>query len=142
MIRTYRPDDLVCLMSIWLDANIHAHHFIPREYWTGHYSLVESLLPEAELYVYEDRVSGRIEGFIGLTGHEIAGIFVAGGARSKGVGKQLLDHAKAVKTPLFLHVYRKNLRAIRFYEREQFAVQSEQTDYNTQEPEFLMAWNR
>ena len=41
-----------------------------------------------------------------------------------------------------LSVYNKNIRAIQFYRREQFVIQSENTDDNTKEKELVMAWKR
>ena len=63
-------------------------------------------------------------------------------ARSRGVGKELLDYAKTVKTELNLKVYMKNERAISFYKREDFVIESETTDVNTNEAELVMNWQR
>jgi len=127
-------------MRIWLDTNIKAHSFVPKEYWTSHYPMVREVLPQAEIYVYENSAAGRIDGFIGLTGNYIAGIFVGEAAQSSGIGKRLLDHAKGLKPRLDLRVYQKNARAVRFYQREQFVIRSESIDADTGEKEFLMTW--
>jgi len=129
-------------MQIWLQANIKAHSFIPKEYWEDHYAPVKEMLPQAEVYVCEDDGTHQIMGFIGLTGSYIAGIFIREGARSKGRGKQLLDHVKGIKTDLSLSVYQKNVRAVSFYQREQFTIRSETTDENTNEEAFTMSWSR
>ena len=81
-------------------------------------------------------------GFIGLNNDYIEGIFIKEVAQSKGTGKQLLDHVKKVKSILKLNVYQKNERAIRFYLREEFSIQSESVDDNTGEKELIMAWKR
>lgn len=142
MIRDFTKNDLSIIMQIWHDTNIQAHSFIAKEYWTGNYELVKEMLPQAELYVYEDDSTGQIEGFIGLTGDYIAGVFVRNGVRSNGIGKQLLDYAKNIKPTLRLHVYQKNTRAIRFYQREHFLIQSENIDDSTNERELVMTWHR
>jgi len=142
MIREYKNTDLNVLMEIWLDSNIRVHSFISKKYWESNYDMVKNMLPQAELYVYEDRTADRAEGFIGLNDQYIAGIFVRDGARSRGIGKQLLDHVKAFKPGLRLSVYRKNERAVRFYRREGFIVSSENVDENTKETELVMVWNR
>lgn len=142
MIRAFRKNDLSVIMQIWHDTNIQAHSFIAKEYWTGNYEMVKEMLPQAELYVYEDDCTGQIEGFIGLTDDYIAGIFVRNGVRSNGIGKQLLDYVKNIKPILRLHVYQKNTRAIRFYQREHFIIQSENIDNSTDEKEFVMTWRR
>lgn len=142
MIREYKNSDLNHVMKIWLDTNVKSHSFIAEEYWIGNYDVVKEMLPKAELYVYENDKSNRIEGFIGLTDNYIAGIFVEDGVQSKGIGKQLLDYVKTFKSSLSLNVYQKNERAIRFYQREQFLIHSENTDENTNENEFIMMWTQ
>ena len=84
----------------------------------------------------------QIDGFIGLTENHIEGIFVAKAARSKGIGKALLDYAKSRRPRLDLSVYQKNERALAFYQREQFTVQSEGIDEDTNEAELQMLWSR
>lgn len=141
MIRTFQENDLNSVMQIWLDTNIKAHSFIPTEYWIGHYATVIQMLPQAEVYVYEEEDTHQVLGFIGLIDHYIAGIFVDDTVQSKGIGKQLLDHAKEMKSTLHLNVYQKNTQAISFYQREQFVIQSESVDDSTNEKEFLMAFD-
>ena len=134
--------NLDTVMQIWLDTNIKTHSFIPAEYWSGNYEMVKSLLPEAEVYVYEDDVTGEIIGFIGLMDTFVAGLFVKDGMQSKGIGKQLVDYAKDKKERLSLTVYQKNERAVRFYQRELFVIDHEQIDENTNEVEYVMAWRK
>ena len=129
-------------MQIWLHGNLDAHAFIPASFWTGHFEIVRNMLPQAELYVHESEDTRQIDGFIGLTGNHIEGIFVAKAARSKGVGKALLEYAKSRKPSLTLSVYQKTERALAFYQREQFTVQSEGIDEDTNEAELQMLWSR
>ena len=129
-------------MQIWLDTNIKAHSFISKNYWMDNYDMVKKILPQAKIYVYEDNDTKEIEGFIGLTDNYIAGLFVKENMQSKGLGKQLLTYAKGINSHLYLNVYNKNIRAIQFYQREQFVIQSENTDDNTKENELVMAWSR
>ena len=130
MIRKFETQDL------------DAHAFISASFWTEHFEMVRDLLPQAELYVYEDAGTRQIDGFIGLTENHIEGIFVAKAARSKGIGKALLEYAKSRKPCLTLSVYQKNQRALAFYRREQFVVQSEGIDEDTNEAEIQMLWTR
>ena len=129
-------------MQIWLQANLDAHAFIPASFWEAHFEMVRDLLPQAELYVHEDAGTRQIDGFIGLTENHIEGIFAVKSARSKGIGKALLDYAKSRKPRLDLSVYQKNERALAFYQREQFTVQSEGIDEDTNEAELQMLWSR
>ena len=138
MIRHLNETDLTEILSVWLNTNLQAHSFIPAEYWKENYDIVKQMLPQAEVYVYEQ--NGHIAGFIGLMEQEIAGLFVQDTLQSKGIGKQLLDYVKKRKSCLTLHVYRKNQRAVQFYLREQFYIQSEETDSSTGEREYVMKW--
>lgn len=142
MIRNFSENDLNAVMQIWLDTNIKAHNFIPYNYWTENYNIVKDILPKAEIYVYENDITKQIEGFIGLTDYCIEGVFVEESVQSKGIGKQLLDYAKDLKPNMSLKVYRKNTRAISFYQRENFLIQSEGMDDATDEKEFIMVWNK
>ena len=142
MIRKFETQDLDTVMQIWLHGNLDAHAFIPASFWKAHFGMVRDMLPQAELYVHENEAPRQIDGFIGLTGNHIEGIFVAKAARSKGVGKALLEYAKSRKPSLTLSVYQKNQRALAFYRREQFVVQSEGIDEDTNEAEIQMLWTR
>lgn len=104
MIRKYTNEDINFVMDIWLNANISAHSFIPRKYWQDNYDSVKTAIDQAEVYVYEDDFTGTIDGFIGLSGNYIEGIFVSERARCHGVGKQLLDYVKKTRPSLELHV--------------------------------------
>ena len=142
MVRKFETQDLDAVMQIWLQANLDAHAFIPASFWEAHFEMVRDLLPQAELYVHEDAGTRQIDGFIGLTENHIEGIFVVKSARSKGIGKALLDYAKSRKPRLDLSVYQKNERALAFYRREQFVVQSEGIDKDTNEADIQMLWMR
>ena len=142
MIRKYVDGDIDAVMQIWLNTNIQAHSFISPDYWQSNFDTVKGMMPLAEVYVYEDDCTKQIDGFIGLNDDYIEGIFVKETMQSKGIGKQLLNHAKEVKSTLKLSVYQKNEKAIKFYLREKFNVQSENVDANTGEKEFTMVWNR
>ncbi len=142
MIRSFRKNDLTAVMQIWLDTNTKAHNFISKEYWEDNYAAVKEMLPQAEVYVYEDDDTRQIMGFIGLTKNYIAGIFIKETVQSNGIGKQLLDYVKKIKDNLSLSVYQKNERAISFYQREQFVIQTENMDISTNEKEFIMGWTK
>lgn len=142
MIRQYIDGDIDEVMQIWLNSNIQAHGFISPDYWRNNFAAVKEMLPLAEVYVHESDSANQTDGFIGVNNDFIEGIFVKEGAQSKGVGKQLLDHVKEIKLALKLNVYQKNKRAIQFYLREKFSIQSENTDDTTGEKEFTMVWNR
>lgn len=105
MIRVVQKTDITKVADIWLDTNIKAHNFISAQYWESNYELVKEMLLQAEVYVCES--NGEIQGFIGLNGDYIEGIFVCDRLQSQGIGKLLLDFVKESRTQLSLNVYQK-----------------------------------
>ena len=138
MIRKLQKVDINRVADIWLKTNLKAHFFIPEQYWISNYEFVKELLSQAEVYVYED--DKMIQGFIGINDEYIEGIFVSDEMQSRGIGKMLLDYIKDKKDRLQLKVYQKNVRAMSFYQREGFTIQSESMDEFTGEKEYVMNW--
>ena len=138
MIRKLQKVDINRVADIWLKTNLKAHFFIPEQYWISNYEFVKEMLPQAEVYVYED--DKMIQGFIGINDEYIEGIFVSDEMQSRGIGKILLDYIKDKKDRLQLKVYQKNVRAMSFYQREGFTIQSESMDEFTREKEYVMNW--
>ena len=60
MIRKMEEKDISAVMQIWLETNIKAHSFIEKAYWTSNYEMVKQILPEAEVYVYEEGKNGQM----------------------------------------------------------------------------------
>ena len=112
MIRKLQKVDINRVADIWLKTNLKAHFFIPEQYWISNYEFVKEMLPQAEVYVYED--DKMIQGFIGINDEYIEGIFVSDEMQSRGIGKMLLDYIKDKKDRLQLKVYQKNVRAMSF----------------------------
>lgn len=138
MIRKFENKDLLEVMELWLATNIQAHDFISKDYWVGNFDIVKSILPDAEIYVYE--LDGKIKAFVGIDNGYIAGIFVSDEMQSKGIGKQLLEKSKEFYSELSLAVYKKNIKAVNFYQREGFIIMEERVDENTGELEYHMVW--
>jgi ribosomal protein S18 acetylase RimI-like enzyme len=140
MIRKFNVEELENVMSIWLNTNIEAHDFIKKSYWQENFDIVKEMLPDATIFIYED--NNEIQGFIGLINNYIAGIFIRSNCQSKGAGKALLDYVKEDHAELSLQVYKKNIRAVKFYTREDFIALKEQLDDNTGEIELVMNWTK
>ena len=138
MIRKLQKVDINRVADIWLKTNLKAHFFIPEQYWISNYEFVKEMLPQAEVYVYED--DKMIQGFIGVSDEYIEGIFVSDEMQSCGIGKMLLDYIKDKKDKFQLKVYQKNVREMSFYQREGFTIQSEEMDEFTREKEYVMNW--
>ena len=140
MIRKLRKEDVDAAAHIWLDTNIKAHYFVPSQYWESNFKTVKEMLPQAEVYVYDN--GEEIQGFIGVRGGHVEGLFVSDEMQSHGIGKLLLDHIKSKKNTLSLNAYLENARAIHFYKREGFEVERETVDEATGEKEYIMTWSQ
>ena len=137
-IRKMKTEDIEDVMQLWLHTNLKAHAFIPPHYWYENFNEVKSALPEAEIYVADP--NKKVIGFIGLIDNYIAGIFVSEHMQLHGIGKQLLSIAKKRHPVLQLHVYKKNLKAIGFYQKQDFKIIKSEIDTHTGEEELFMEW--
>lgn len=140
MIKELQKADIHRVADIWLDTNRKAHSFIAAQYWNNHFGLVKEQLSQAEVYVFEK--DQKIQGFIGVNGDYIEGIFVSDEMQSQGIGKCLLNYIKNRKKKLSLNVYQKNTRAIHFYQREGFVIQWEEFEEATNEKDYVMLWQK
>ena len=140
MIRRFENKDLDQVMSIWLQVNMESHSFIEADYWKNNYEMVREIIPKAEVFVSEE--NGQIRGFIGLIDTYIAGIFVRAAEQSKGVGTGLLQTVMKSRDNLRLNVYKKNMRAVSFYQHYGFQIINQGIDESTSEEEYTMEWYR
>lgn len=106
MIRKLEESDLSRIMQIWLSANKEAHGFIKESYWDENFEAVKAALPCAEIYVHEN-AEAEPDGFIGLNGEHIEGLFVDKTARNMGIGKELLDLQKQPRAADAQCIYKK-----------------------------------
>ena len=140
MIRRFENKDLDQVMAIWLQVNMESHSFIEADYWKNNYEMVREMIPKAEVLVSEE--NGQIRGFIGLIDTYIAGIFVRAAEQSKGVGTGLLHTVMKSRDNLRLNVYKKNMRAVSFYQHYGFQIINQGIDESTSEEEYTMEWYR
>ena len=138
MIRPFTPSDLESVLKIWLEGNLDAHPFIPKDYWFSHYEMVRQAFLSADLYISVSQ--DHTLGFAGMQGDYLAGIFVDRSCRSQGIGRQLLNHLKMIYPAFTLNVYAKNNKAVQFYLREGLRICSRTLEPDTGEMELLMKW--
>ena len=138
MIRAACREDLDRIMEIWLEGNLQAHPFVDPGFWIGNAPEVREAIAQAEVWVWEEE--GRVEAFAGLVGDYLAGLFVSGAKRGKGIGGQLLGHIQSQKSGLTLQVYPRNEGAVRFYQRFGFQLGAEQADPATGQTEWVMVY--
>lgn len=132
--------DLDRVMEIWLKSNIEAHYFIDKSYWINNFIMVRNLISTSEVYIYEE--NNEILGFVGLVDNYIAGIFVDSNYRNKGIGKELLDYIKNLKSELSLDVYEKNKKAYNFYIKNGFIIEEKSLDNENNQYEYKLIWNK
>lgn len=138
MIKKYNKNHLDAVLDIWLNASVKAHDFISAEFWESQVKSMRSIyIPASETYVYE--IESRVVGFYSLYENNLAAIFVSPELQGKGIGKQLLSHAKAQRTVLSLSVYKENQASYQFYLSQGFKLVSEQLDEHTGHPEYVMS---
>lgn len=140
MIRKFEKNDINAVMEIWVNENIRTHNFIVKEYWKDNYEYVKDILPKADIYVYI--LYEQVVGFVGTNNNYVEGIFVDINNQHSGIGTSLLDRIKEDKDNLTLNVYKKNANAIKFYEKNNFIITSENIDKDTNEIEYTMTWSK
>ncbi|WP_375056801.1 N-acetyltransferase [Zobellella sp. DQSA1] len=138
MIRKYNKNDLDSVLEIWLNASVKAHDFVSAEFWRSQTENMRNIyIPASETYVYE--IDSKVVGFYALHESSLAAIFVVPDLQGKGIGKQLLNHAKSQRTTLTLSVYKANQASYQFYLSQGFKVVSEQLDEHTGHLEYTMS---
>ncbi|OEA47888.1 GNAT family N-acetyltransferase [Vibrio parahaemolyticus] len=138
MIRKYNENDIDSVLEIWLNASVKAHDFISVEFWESQVENMRNIyIPVSETYVYQ--AESKVAGFYALYENNLAAIFVSPELQGKGIGKQLLSHAKDQRAVLSLSVYKENQVSYQFYLSQGFKVISEQLDEHTGHPEYTMS---
>ena len=119
VIRKYRPEDCDEVLSVWAAASELAHPFLSEAFLEGERREIRNVhLPKAETWVWE--AGGRVVGFISLLGNEVGAVFVDPSFQRSGIGRTLMDHAKALRGRLEVEVFRDNVVGRSFYARYGF----------------------
>lgn len=125
MIRPYQATDLRKTARVWFNAGSKAYPYLP-DFQALTSTKAEQVFAEViagpdEIWVFEYEAS--ICGFIALQDSYIDRLYVDPEHQGKGIGKKLLEHAKAEHpTFLSLHTHQANHEARGFYEQAGFAV--------------------
>lgn len=137
------PEDavpLACILGDWLRGTGWMPVLHDRE---QDIAFLSRMIVSHRVLVARD-AEGCPLGFIAVKQGDIAGFYVAEASRRQGIGKALLDAAKAEEPRLALWTFQANTRAIAFYTREGFA-EVERTDGAGNEeglPGVRMIWRR
>ena len=133
MIRKYDAVDLAELLDVWQDASQIAHPFLTRDFLDQERrNVIQKYLPIAETWVFEEE--GCVVGFIALIGTEVGGIFVAPRRHGQGIGRALMDHARASRKHLDVEVFEANEIGRAFYHAYGFEVVKAGVHEETGEP--------
>lgn len=133
IIKSTLPQDFQTIFEIINDASIAYKGIIPADRWK------EPYMPEDELktqinegvefwnYVESDQILGvmgiQFKGDVTLIRHA----YVRTVARQKGIGGKLLNHlSQLTATPILIGTWKDASWAIRFYEKHQFRLVSEE----------------
>ncbi|OAE13604.1 GNAT family acetyltransferase [Pseudomonas simiae] len=116
---TTRPrvaaDDIV-LGALWERSVRATHDFLTEDDIQRLLPLVRDTylpMPAIDVWVFEDNAG--IGGFIGTGGHTVEMLFIDPDRRGQGIGRQLLDHARARLGTLTVDVNEQNPQAVGFY---------------------------
>ena len=113
MIRRYADSDLDAVLDVWYRASLIAHSFLPDEFFdTERRLLADEWLPQSETWVAE--VGDTVVGFLSLVGPEVGGLFVDPDLQRQGVGRNLMEHARRLRSGLELGVFEENTQARAF----------------------------
>ena len=132
-----------CLVEIWRSAVDATHDFLAESDRAGiEARLASEYFPQVELFVVER--DGRRVGFAGVSGQNLAMLFVDADVRGRGVGTALLSFVIRECGVGFVDVNEQNRQAVEFYSRRGFVVagRSELDDQGRPYPLLHMALNR
>ena len=114
MIRPYADSDLEQLLDVWYRASLVAHPFLSEEFLANERNTIaEQWIPLADTTVHE--LDGRVAGFLSLIGDEVGAIFVDPEHQRRGIGRALMDTARAARPHLALSVFEANSIGRAFY---------------------------
>lgn len=140
MIRRATPDDAAAVSRVFAAARDEMTYLplIDDE----HRPLLGGwFIARGPIWVSEQ--DGHIVGFSGVSEGELTHLYVDPGSQNRGIGTQLLDHAKSLEPKrLELWVFQKNEGARRFYERRGFRLArlTDGTGNMEKEPDALYEW--
>jgi len=141
MIRYFTPADEDAVIRIWLDASRAAHDFVEPGFWESRQSEMRTRhLPAAEVWVYDDDLTGEVVGFAALRDNFVDALFVDPRRQGEGIGFQLVEKIKTKHRQIDLHVFKENAPSVAFYRRQGFVETGEGVDPHTGHPEWHMRY--
>ncbi|HXW07001.1 MAG TPA: acetyltransferase [Vicinamibacterales bacterium] len=123
-IRRATAADRGVLFDIWLAAVRATHSFLKEEDLQFFIPLARDYLASSDTEFWALCTdSGTVIGFMGLAGRRMESLFLAPAFHGQGGGRQLVEHARALRGELTVDVNEQNTAARGFYERCGFVVE-------------------
>ncbi|HEX8703055.1 MAG TPA: acetyltransferase [Myxococcaceae bacterium] len=118
-LRSSTLADVDAMFRVWHDAVRATHHFLTEEDIAFYATMVrEQYLPSAALTVAVD--GGQVVGFLGVTGAKLDALFIDPAVHGRGIGRQMVEFARAGHDLMDVDVNEANHSACAFYERMGF----------------------
>lgn len=123
-IRRATSMDGETLLDCWLRSVSATHAFVSQ-------ADIEAMVPDVRGYLSSNTAdiwvacddAGTVMGFMGMSGSKMDALFLAPECHRRGVGRLLVNHARALHAELAVDVNEQNVAALKFYEACGFAVQ-------------------
>lgn len=139
MIREYLTSDKNSFSALYIESNIKGQNYLSPEFWQADCQVVvNQYLPQSKTFLYQDQ--NQIVGAISLRDNEIAGLFVCPSHWGQGIGSALIEYVKTHKSTLHLKVFTRNIRALSFYQKNDFEIRQKGVCQLTNLKEYEMSW--
>jgi GNAT superfamily N-acetyltransferase len=146
VIRRGTPADAIAAAEVWLRSRKAAVPAIPHPRHTDdevrHYFQTVVVM-QRELWLAVDDINADVTGLLALSGAEVDQLYVDPDSWGRGIGSQLIGHAKRLRPDgLWLWAFQTNTGARRFYERHGFVAVDETDGSGNEEraPDVRYAW--
>ncbi len=119
-IRLSAPADVPALIDIWRRSVRATHDFLSEQDFIEIDRLVsQDYLPATPVWVAVGEQE-RPVAFMGLSPGHVDSLFIDPDFRGRGIGREMLAHARTLEGPLTVEVNEQNGQAVGFYEKMGF----------------------
>jgi ribosomal protein S18 acetylase RimI-like enzyme len=120
-VRLARPDEIAACAALYERVGRETFTWLPAETIKAAHFIEDAIQEEVRVALQDNLIVGLASCY--LPDRFLHSLYVDAAARSRGVGRALLDATRAAAGgPLSLKVQKLNVRAIAFYRREGFQV--------------------
>jgi len=116
LISAATQQDYSAIIDVWESSVRATHDFLPEDYLQQIKTLLPSILPQIQLYVWKDD-SQAITGFVGVAEDKMEMLFLHPGSMGKGIGRKLTEFCINVLHAYKTDVNEDNKNAVAFYKK-------------------------